>query len=255
MTTQNGEPVIKLQSLYKAFGDQVVLNGIDLRVAKGETLAVLGRSGKGKSVLLKLIIGLIKPDSGAIHIEGEEITKISRDRLNEIRKRIGFLFQQGALYDSLTVEENVAFPLRRHTKMSDGEILERVGDLLSRVEMQDSIKKMPSEISGGMQKRVGLARALALKPEIMLLDEPTTGLDPITAGEIIDLINRLQQEHQATSIIVTHDLRTVKALATFAAMLDDGKLVMEGSFKDLETSDSPLVSEFMKQGFVGDRHV
>jgi phospholipid/cholesterol/gamma-HCH transport system ATP-binding protein len=255
MTTQNGEPVIKLKSLHKSFGHQVVLKGLDLQVAKGKTVAVLGRSGKGKSVLLKLIIGLIQPDSGSIHIGGEEISKIPRERLNEIRKGIGFLFQQGALYDSLTVQENVAFPLRRHTKMSDKEILDQAADLLSRVEMQDSMKKMPAEISGGMQKRVGLARALALKPEIMLLDEPTTGLDPITAGEIINLISKLQQEHRATSMIVTHDMRTVKALSTSAAILDDGKLVMEGTFEDFEKSNFPLVSEFVKQSSLGDSHV
>jgi phospholipid/cholesterol/gamma-HCH transport system ATP-binding protein len=172
MTTQNGEHIIKIKNLSKSFGEQAVLKGIDLQVSKGETIAVLGRSGRGKSVLLKLMIGLMKPDSGSIEIYGEDITRIPLQGVNELRKKMRFLFQQGALYDSLTVEENVAFPLRRHTKMTDAEIREHVHELLSRVEMQDSAKKLPSEISGGMQKRVGIARALALQPEVKPVSIP-----------------------------------------------------------------------------------
>ncbi len=179
MAESNGQP-ITLTGLRKAFGRQTVLDGIDLKVARGETLAVLGRSGTGKSVLLKLIIGLQRPDAGSVHVQGEEVTNLSTQQLNEIRKKIGFLFQQGALYDSLTVEENVAFPLSRHAKISPAERKERVTELLARVGMEKDLGKMPSEISGGMQKRVGLARALALDPDILLFDEPTSALDPIT---------------------------------------------------------------------------
>ena len=174
----NEESPIVIDDLHKSFGEQNVLNGIDLVVHGGETLAVLGRSGTGKSVLLKLIVGLQKPDTGSIRVLGQDIARLDGDRLNEIRKKIGFLFQSAALYDSLTIEENVAFPLARHTRMSEGERKSRARELLSAVGMESGLEKLPSEISGGMQKRVGLARALALNPEVMLYDEPTTGLDP-----------------------------------------------------------------------------
>src|SRR5205807_8944788 len=178
-TKANGKqmaPPIRVESLNKSFGKQMVLKGINLEVAQGETLSVLGRSGTGKSVLLKLLIGLHKPDSGSIRVNGEEVTNLPPKELNEVRKKVGFLFQQAALYDSLTVEENVAFPLRRHSKMSDGERNKRVHDLLASVGMDQDAHKLPAQLSGGMQKRVGLARALALDPEILLFDEPTAGL-------------------------------------------------------------------------------
>src|SRR5215469_12274508 len=188
---ERAEPPIRVKDLHKSFGDQIVLNGIDLEVAQGETLAILGRSGTGKSVLLKLIIGLQRPDSGTVRIHGQEITGLSLDRLNQIRKKVGFLFQYSALYDSLTVEENVEFSLKRHTQMSHAERKECVRSLLASVGMEKDLRKMPGEISGGMQKRVGLARALALRPDILLFDEPTAGLDPITAREIEELIVQL----------------------------------------------------------------
>jgi phospholipid/cholesterol/gamma-HCH transport system ATP-binding protein len=240
-------PAVVLRGLHKSFGSQIVLNGMDLTVASGETLAVLGRSGTGKSVLLKQIIGLQKPDSGSILIHGQEITSLTLDALNEIRKQMGFLFQHAALYDSLTVEQNVAFPLQRHTKMTASEQGTRVKELLASVGMEGDLNKMPSDLSGGMQKRVGLARALALKPTILLLDEPTAGLDPITSGEIDELILKLQEEHNTASIVVTHDLQSAKTIADRIALLHEGNVLMEGSFTELEKSHDKFVLEFMKR--------
>jgi phospholipid/cholesterol/gamma-HCH transport system ATP-binding protein len=236
-----------LRDVDKSFGAQHVLHGISLTVVRGETLAVLGRSGTGKSVLLKLIIGLEQMDSGSIRIQGQEIAGLALNKMNRLRIKMGFLFQQAALYDSLTVEQNVAFPLERHTKMSASERSARVKELLASVGMEHDLKKMPSDISGGMQKRVGLARALALQPEILLLDEPTAGLDPITSGEIDDLVLRLQKEHALTSIVVTHYLQSAKTIADSVALLDKGKVVMQGSFKQLSESNDDLVREFFKR--------
>ncbi|MGD0008462.1 MAG: ABC transporter ATP-binding protein [Terriglobia bacterium] len=244
---RNGEPPVVLRGLHKSFGAQVVLNGIDLTVARGETLAVLGRSGTGKSVLLKIIIGLQKPDAGSVSIHGQEITGLNLDKLNEIRKKMGFLFQQAALYDSLTVEENVAFPLKHNTKMPESERRDRVKELLKGVGMEGDLKKMPSDISGGMQKRVGLARALALDPDILLLDEPTAGLDPITASEIDELILKLHKQRDMASIVVTHDLQSAKTIADRLALLHKGNVVVEGSFDDLEKSHVEFVSGFMRR--------
>src|SRR5579864_5079372 len=244
------EPLV-LQGLRKSFNGQKVLNGIDLTTESGEAVAVLGRSGSGKSVLLKLIVGLQTPDAGFIGIHGQELTGLDGDRqteqLNEIRKKIGFLFQQGALYDSLNVRDNVEFPLRRHSKLSGTERRERALDLLGRVGMERDAEKMPSEISGGMQKRVGLARALALDPDILLLDEPTAGLDPITSGEIDELVLKLQREHAMASIVVTHDLQSAKTIAGRLALLHEGNIVIEGAFADLEKCDDKFVSDFMRR--------
>ncbi len=239
--------VIAVEGLHKSFGNQKVLNGVSLSVKRGETLAVLGRSGTGKSVLLRLIIGLEKPDSGSILIHGQDITGLAIDPMGEIRKKMGFLFQHAALYDSLTVEENVAFPLVHHKQeMSKAERGDRVKQLLAEVGMEDAVAKMPSDISGGMQKRVGLARALALEPEILLLDEPTAGLDPISSGEIDDLILKLQQEHHVASIVVTHDLHSAKTIAGHLALLNEGEVVIEGSFEELQKSNIEFVQEFLK---------
>jgi phospholipid/cholesterol/gamma-HCH transport system ATP-binding protein len=239
--------VIAVEELHKSFGSQKVLNGISLAVKRGETLAVLGRSGTGKSVLLRLIIGLETPDSGSVLIHGQDIGGLTLDGMGEIRKKMGFLFQHAALYDSLTVEQNVAFPLQHHRKeMSKFERGDRAMELLAEVGMEDALAKMPSDISGGMQKRVGLARALALEPDILLLDEPTAGLDPISSAEIDDLILRLQQEHHVASIVVTHDLHSAKTIAGRLALLNEGEVVIQGSFKDLQESDTEFVREFLK---------
>jgi phospholipid/cholesterol/gamma-HCH transport system ATP-binding protein len=241
-------PVVAVENLHKTFGTHKVLNGISLRVNRGETLAVLGRSGTGKSVLLRLIIGLEKPDSGSVCINGHDIAGLALDRLGAIRMKMGFLFQHAALYDSLTVAGNVAFPLEHHRRdMSASERTGRVKQLLTEVGMQGDLDKMPSDISGGMQKRVGLARALALEPEILLLDEPTAGLDPISSGEIDDLILKLQRERQMASIVVTHDLHSAKSIADRLALLNEGDVVIEGTFEDLQQSEIAFVKEFLKQ--------
>ncbi|MFZ0878010.1 MAG: ABC transporter ATP-binding protein [Candidatus Acidiferrales bacterium] len=247
-TAENpAEPVLVLRDVHKSYGAQHVLSGMNLTVVRGETLAVLGRSGTGKSVLLKLVIGLSQPDSGSICIHGQEIAGISLTEMNRLRIKMGFLFQHAALYDSLTVGENVAFPLKRHTKMSASERSERVMELLSSVGMEHDLNKMPSDISGGMQKRVGLARALALQPEILLLDEPTAGLDPITSSEIDDLVLSLQKKHNLTSVVVTHDLQSAKTIADRLVLLDQGKVAMEGTFEQLAESHQNFVQEFFKR--------
>ncbi|MFZ0634408.1 MAG: ABC transporter ATP-binding protein [Candidatus Acidiferrales bacterium] len=247
-TAENpAEPALVLRDVHKSYGAQHVLSGMNLTVVRGETLAVLGRSGTGKSVLLKLIIGLAQPDSGSICIHGQEIAGISLTEMNRLRIKMGFLFQHAALYDSLTVGENVAFPLKRHTKMSASERSERVMELLSSVGMEHDLNKMPSDISGGMQKRVGLARALAPQPEILLLDEPTAGLDPITSSEIDDLVLSLQKKHNLTSVVVTHDLQSAKTIADRLVLLDQGKVAMEGTFEQLAESHQDFVQEFFKR--------
>jgi phospholipid/cholesterol/gamma-HCH transport system ATP-binding protein len=248
MENESHNPAIRVKRLSKSFGAQRVLRDIDLEVAQGETLTVLGRSGTGKSVMLKLLIGLQKPDRGEIEINGEEITTMPLDDLNRVRKSMGFLFQNAALYDSLTVEENVAFPLHRHTTIKEDERHDRVAKLLDRVGMQEAGDKLPADLSGGMKKRVGLARALALDPTIMLLDEPTAGLDPITASEINELIRELQRENHVASIVVTHDMRSVEKVADRVAMLKEGSIFVERTLAELKRSDDPFVSSFVQEG-------
>ncbi len=242
----DNEAQLAVSRLHKSFGAQKVLNGVDLTAARGETVVVLGRSGTGKSVLLKLIVGLQQPDRGSIRIHGQDIVGLRMDALNEVRLKIGFLFQQAALYDSLTVEQNVEFPLVRHTTLSEAERKEKARELLGNLGMEKDLTKMPSDISGGMQKRVGLARALALDPDILLFDEPTSGLDPITAAEIGQLIVKLKKERNLTSVVVTHDVHGAKAFADRMVLLRDGKVVIDGTFVQLEKSPDPFVVQFLK---------
>ena len=248
MRDNGSDFLIRIMDLQKAFGEQKVLKGISLEVRRGETVAVLGRSGGGKSVLLKLIIGLQTPDGGSIQIADKEITQLDENQLNEVRKRVGFLFQQAALYDSLTVEDNVAFPLTRHTKMSSAERNNREHELLADVGMDRDLGKMTSEISGGMQKRVGLARALALDPEVLLFDEPTAGLDPITAAEIGDLIVNLKRKRKMSALVVTHDVHGANAYSDRMVLLHEGNIAAEGTFDDLQGSQDEFVKQFFSYG-------
>jgi phospholipid/cholesterol/gamma-HCH transport system ATP-binding protein len=248
MTSTNEEFPVEVEHLFKSFGEQKVLNDLSLKAARGETLAVLGKSGTGKSVLLRILIGLQKPDSGTVRMHGQNPATLDWQQQSELRKRIGFLFQQAALYDSLTVEQNVAFPLSRHSTESKEKQKERVHELLDSVGMGEQGHKMPSEISGGMQKRVGLARALVLDPDILLFDEPTAGLDPITAAEIGDLIVGMQKKHKLTAIVVTHDVRGAKAFADRLVLMREGKIVAEGSFAELQKSRDEFVMQFVGSG-------
>jgi phospholipid/cholesterol/gamma-HCH transport system ATP-binding protein len=244
---QAGDPII-IEEIHKSFADQKVLNGITLRVSAGETVAVLGRSGTGKSVLLKLMIRLLPIDSGSVCITGEEINALNEQELYEIRKKVGFLFQQAALYDSLTVQENVAFPLARHVKkITEAERDCQVRELLASVEMDRHLDKLPSQISGGMQKRVGLARALVLNPEVLLFDEPTAGLDPITANEISNLILELKKKRKMTAVVVTHDVRAAKLFADRLVFLHEGSVIAEGTFADLQKSSDQFVRRFFAE--------
>lgn len=236
---------VEVRALSKSFDSQKVLDRIDLDVKKGETVAVLGRSGAGKSVLLKLLIGLQRADSGSIRILGHEMTALRTSGLNRVRKRMGFSFQYSALFDSLDVERNVAFPLDHHTKLSTAEKRQKVLELLRTVGMEGSIEKLPAQLSGGMRKRVGIARALALDPEVMLFDEPTAGLDPITAHGIDTLIRRLGQERNIASIVVTHDLRSAGLISDRVMLLNEGRVSFEGPFEELERSSDPFVQQFL----------
>jgi len=251
MTPDIPQPALALRDVHKSYGAQHVLDNVSLTASRGETLAVLGRSGAGKSVLLKMIIGLQHADAGSICIQGQEIGGLGLAALNRLRIKMGFVFQHAALYDSLTVEQNVAFPLTHHTTMSKSERSDRVGELLSSVGLEHHRGKMPSDISGGMQKRVGLARALALRPDILLLDEPTAGLDPITSGEIDELVLKLQREHNLTSVIVTHDLRSAKTVANRLVLLENGQVALSGTFQELSNSEDGFVREFFKRDFIG----
>ncbi len=242
----NGEIMIEVRDVRKSFGDHHVLEGVSMRVMKGSSDVILGRSGIGKSVLLKSIVGLLTPESGSVLVKGEEVIGMKTKELNRIRKNIGYVFQYAALYDSLTVRENLEFPLRKHTDLSDEEITERVVEQLRLVGLEDSIDDMPSELSGGMKKRVGLARAVIGRPEIVLYDEPTAGLDPLTAREISSLILNLEQHFGITSITVTHDLECAQTIADTIYILNDGNFQHTGSFEELKAKDDPLTRAFFQ---------
>lgn len=246
----NGEVMVEIKNLHKSFKSNVVLNGVSFNVNEAENMVVFGRSGTGKSVLLKCMIRLIEPDSGSVFIEGKDVLNLSLKELNDLRKSIGFLFQGAALYDSMSVRENLEFPLIRNFNLERKEIDERVHFVLEAVSLLDAIDKMPSELSGGMKKRIGLARSIITKPKLMLYDEPTTGLDPITAKEISALITDLQHRLKMTSIVVTHDLLCAKIIADRAIILDGGKIVKEGSINDLVTSDDPLLKNFFSDEII-----
>ena len=241
------KPIIDIQNLKISFGSLNVLNDISLHLKSQENLVVLGKSGTGKSVLIKCIARLLKADEGTITVLGEEVNALKIEELNEIRKKIGFLFQSGALYDSMTVKENLEFPLRRIKKeLSQSEIDAKVTETLANVGLEDVLNKMPSELSGGMRKRISLARTIIVDPEIMLYDEPTTGLDPITAEEISELINDIQKKYKTASIIITHDMECVRTVADRIIMLKDGDVYKEGSLPEFENSTDSYVSSFFK---------
>jgi len=246
MENESKQSPIVVKDLTKSFGDQEVLKGISFQVETAQTLAVLGGSGTGKSVLLKLMIGLLAPDAGSVHIHGNDIAHMDVGPLNEVRKKIGFLFQQGALYDSMSVKENVEFPLNRHTKMSPAERKQRARDLLASVGLDRETEKMPSQLSGGMQKRVGLARALALDPDILLFDEPTAGLDPITAREIGELVVSMKEKRKMAALVVTHDIQGAKSFADRLILMRGGKVSIEGTFSELRKSRDSYVVQFFR---------
>lgn len=246
IATDNKDIVIDIRGLYKSFGtNNDVLKGVDIAVNKGENLVVLGKSGSGKSVTIKCVVGLIAADKGEIKVFGTDITALNNKQLNTIRIRIGFLFQNAALYDSMTVRQNLIFPLKRHSKsLSPKQEEEAVKEALNNVGLADAIDKMPAELSGGMRKRIGLARTLILKPEIILYDEPTTGLDTITSREISELILAIQKKNKTSSIIITHDMACAKLTADRIVILKDGIIEAEGSYKELEKSDNDWVRSF-----------
>jgi phospholipid/cholesterol/gamma-HCH transport system ATP-binding protein len=241
------EPVISINNLMKSFGDQVVLKNISLQLFDGENLVVLGKSGSGKSVLIKCIIGLLHADGGTINVLDKNVISLNTFELSELRQKIGFLFQSGALYDSMTVKQNLEFPLRRIKRnLSDKEIAEKINEVLENVGLADALNKMPSQLSGGMRKRISLARTIVVDPKIILYDEPTTGLDPVTSDEISELINEVQKKYKTSSLIITHDIRCALQTANRLIMLKDGGVYLEGKIKDFETTADPLVKSFFK---------
>ncbi|MES2559452.1 MAG: ATP-binding cassette domain-containing protein [Bacteroidota bacterium] len=236
--------VIRIADLEKSFGNNDVLKGLSIDLNKGENLVVLGKSGSGKSVLIKCLVGLIQPDKGSLTVLGEDILSLDNDGMNKLRRRVGFLFQSGALYDSMTVTENLLFPLRESKNIDQHARIQLVKEALGNVGLSDVEHKMPSELSGGMRKRLGLARTLILKPEIMLYDEPTTGLDPITSREISELMMNIQKEHKTSSIIITHDMACAKITANRMVILKDGMVAATGTYNELESSTDEWVHSF-----------
>jgi phospholipid/cholesterol/gamma-HCH transport system ATP-binding protein len=247
----NKERVISIRGLYKSFGENRVLRGIDLDVYKGENVVVLGRSGTGKSVLIKIIAGLLMPDEGQVNVLGMEVETLNEKQLRALRLKLGFSFQNSALYDSMTVGENLKFPLVQNSKhLSRSQIDKAVAEVLDAVGLSATSSQMPSELSGGQRKRIGIARTLILQPEIMLYDEPTAGLDPTTCIEINKLINEVQEKYHTSSIIITHDLACAKSTGDRLAMMMDGKFIRQGSFEEIFTTDDERVKSFYDYNFI-----
>ena len=246
-TKMSTETIIEISNLRKSFDTQEVLKNVSLKLYNGENLVILGKSGSGKSVLIKCIVRLLNADGGTISVFGEKISDLKGDGLSELRKKIGFLFQSGALYDSMTVKENLEFPLRRIRKeLNEKEIGEKVIEVLENVGLADALHKMPSQLSGGMRKRISLARTIVVDPRIMLYDEPTTGLDPVTSDEISFLINDVQKRYKTSSIIITHDIECARNTANRVIMLRDGEVYMEGKLAQFEDSKDALIKSFFK---------
>jgi len=244
---ENSENIIELKGVKKAFDGHEVLKNINLTVKKGENVVVIGKSGQGKSVTIKCIVGMIYPDEGSVLVMGKEMQEMSADELKNMRTKIGFLFQSAALYDSMTVRENLAFPLERVLKIKDEhEIEERSKEVLEAVGLADAIDKMPSDLSGGMRKRMGLARTIIVRPEIILYDEPTTGLDAITSREISELIMSIREKYKTTSIIITHDMACAEITADRVLIMDDGQYIAEGSYDELKNSKDEFIRSFFK---------
>lgn len=242
---ENIEPILKIIELRKSFGDNHVLNGFSMELYKGENLVIMGKSGSGKSVMIRCLVGLMQQDSGVIEIMGKNINEIKHKELNDLRRKIGFLFQGSALYDSMTVRENLEFPLRKHRK-SNEEKITLVTKALKNVGLLDAIDLMPAELSGGMKRRIALARALILHPKIIIYDEPTTGLDPITAKEIIQLIQNIQQKYGTSSLVITHDVDCARVISDRMILLIDGVNYAEGTFKEITSMTDKKVQEFFK---------
>ena len=245
------EAFIRYADVHKSFGDKPVLRGVDLTIGRGETVVVLGGSGTGKSVLIKHTIGLHSPDEGQVFVDDVDITEFGEEQLIETRKKVGMLFQAGALFDSMTVEENVGYALREHTDRSEDQIAERVHEVLSLVELEDVEELMPSSLSGGMRKRVALARAIALAPRAILYDEPTTGLDPITANTINRLIRSLQKRLGVTSIVVTHDIHSAFAIGDRIAFIHEGRILFDGTVEQARKTSEPTLKNFLEGGGYG----
>jgi len=245
------ESVISIKGLYKSFGELEVLKGIDFNLFKGENVAVLGKSGTGKSVLIKIIVGLLKPDQGEVIVLRKNIEQLNRKELDALRLRIGFSFQSSALYDGMNVYQNLAFPLTMNfPNLTKKEVDIAVEEVLESVGLKDKIKQMPSDLSGGQRKRIGIARTLILKPEIMLYDEPTSGLDPITSAEIIELINEVQQQYNTSSVIITHDLTCAKNTGNRIAMMFEGRFLKIGKFEEVFESDNDQIKGFFNYNFI-----
>lgn len=244
-TTPEGKTVTTIRNLYKSFGDNHVLRGIDLDLLEGENLVILGKSGTGKSVLIKCMVGLLAPDEGTVNVLGYDVRHLTDEQLNELRLKVGFSFQGSALYDSMTVRENLEFPLIRNLQIhKQKELDERVMRALEDVGLASAVDKMPSELSGGMKKRIGIARTLILQPEIMLYDEPTAGLDPVTATEINDLILDVQEKYKTSSIVITHDISSARQVANRIIALFEGKVLCEGTFSELKDQNHPELAPF-----------